>query len=72
LVRITNSKTGDVTYAATHNFSSMGVATGSRIVSARFDVPKGIETGNSTLEVVANGIPSQPYYITVGAEEASR
>jgi hypothetical protein len=35
-------------------------------------VPKTIGVGNSTLEVVANGIPSQPYYITVGAEEASR
>jgi Galactose oxidase, central domain len=72
LVRIINSKTGDVTYATTHDFSSMGVATGSRIVSARFDVPKTIELGNSTLEAVANGIPSQPYYITVvGAEAAS-
>src|SRR4029077_16359746 len=40
LVRITNSKTGIVTYATTHDFSSMGVATGARIVSARFDVPK--------------------------------
>jgi Galactose oxidase, central domain len=72
LVRITNSNTGHVTYATTHDFSSMGVATGSTIVAAKFDVPKTIETGNSTLEVVANGIPSQPWYITVGAKEASR
>ena len=72
LVRITNSSTGHVTYATTHDFSSMGVATGARIVSTRFDVPKTIEQGNSTLEVVANGIPSQPWYITVGAETASR
>jgi hypothetical protein len=72
LVRITNSKTGDVTYATTHDFSTMGVATGTRIVSARFHVPTTIERGNSTLEVVANGIPSQPWYITVGAAEASR
>ncbi len=72
LVRITNSSTGHVTYATTHDFSSMGVATGARIVSTRFDVPKTIEKGNSTLEVVANGIPSQPWYITVGAETASR
>ena len=71
-MRITNSKTGDVTYATTHAFSTMGVATGSRIVSARFDVPTTIERGNSTLEVVANGIPSQPWYITVGVEAASR
>jgi hypothetical protein len=71
LVRITSS-TGRVTYATTHDFSSMGVATGARIVSARFDVPTTIEPGNSTLEVVANGIPSQPWYITVGAKAASR
>lgn len=50
----------------------MGVATGARIVSARFDVPKTIEKGNSTLEAVANGMPSQPWYITFGAETASR
>ena len=72
LVRITNTSTGHATYATTHDFSSMGVATGARIVSAKFDVPKSIERGNSTLEVVANGIPSQPWYITVGAAEASR
>jgi hypothetical protein len=72
LVRITNSKTGDVTYATTHNFSSTGVATGARIVSTWFNVPKTIETGNSTLEVVANGIPSRSVPVTVGAEEASR
>jgi hypothetical protein len=35
-------------------------------------VPTTIERGNSTLEVVANGIPSQPWYITVGGAEASR
>jgi hypothetical protein len=72
LVRITNSSTGHVTYATTHDFSSMGVATGARIVSTRFDAPKTIERGNSTLEMVANGIPSQPWFITVGAETASR
>ncbi len=70
-MRITNSTTGHVTYATTHDFSSMGVATGARIVSTKFDVPKTNERGNSTLEVVANGIPSQPWYITVGTEEAN-
>jgi hypothetical protein len=73
LVRITNNRTGDVTYARTHNFSTMGVATGSAIVSTRFDVPTNIERGDSMLEVVANGIPSMPIPITVvpGALEAS-
>jgi len=36
----------------------MGVATGSAIVSTNFDVPAGAEKGASTLEVIANGIPS--------------
>ena len=65
LVRITNTATGDVTYTRTYNFSTMGVATGSAIVSTWFDVPTDPETGDSTLEVVANGIPSLPMTITV-------
>jgi len=65
LVRIANNGTGHVFYAKTHGFSTMGVATGSKPVSASFDVPAGIETGASTLEVVANGIPSAPSAVTV-------
>ena len=65
LVRITNKSTGHVFYARTHDHSTMGVATGSRIVSTYFDVPAKAETGASSLEVVANGIPSAPVSITV-------
>ena len=65
LVRITNNATGDVSYATTHDFSSMGVATGAAIVSTFFDVPTDLEIGESKLEVVANGIPSVPMPITV-------
>ena len=65
LVRITNSSTGHVFYAKTHNHSTMAVATGSAIVSTNFDVPATMETGASTLEVVANGIPSIAVSITV-------
>jgi len=65
LVRITNTASGHVFYARTHDHSTMGVATGSKTVSTNFDVPAGIETGASTLEVVANGIPSKPVNITV-------
>jgi hypothetical protein len=65
LVRITNSGTGHVFYARTHDHSTMGVATGSAIVSTNFDVPSTLETGASTLVVVANGIPSPPVSITV-------
>lgn len=65
LVRITNTSTGHVFFAKTHNHSSMGVATGSAIVSTNFDVPATMETGPSTLEVVTNGIPSIPVSLTV-------
>jgi hypothetical protein len=65
LVRIKNNATGDVKYARTYNFSTMGVATGDAIVSTWYAVPGDIETGDSTLEVVANGIPSLPVQVTV-------
>jgi hypothetical protein len=65
LVRITNQSTGHVFYAKTHDHSTMGVATGSLPVSTNFDVPAAAETGASTLEVVANGIPSAAVTITV-------
>lgn len=65
LVRITNNSTGHVFYAKTHNHSTMGVATGTATVSTKFDVPTNMETGASTLVVVANGIPSLPVNITV-------
>jgi hypothetical protein len=65
LVRITNTATSHVFFAKTHSFSSMGVQTGSKVVSASFDVPSGIETGASSLQVVTNGIPSAPSSVTV-------
>lgn len=65
LVRITNNATGHVFYARTHDHSTMAVATGSRIVSTNFDVPASMETGASSLVVVANGIPSVAVSITV-------
>jgi hypothetical protein len=65
LVRITNNTTGHVFYAKTHDHSTMGVATGSAIVSTNFDVPSTMETGASSLVVVANGIPSAAVSITV-------
>lgn len=65
LVRITNKATGDVFYARTHDHSTMGVATGSLVVSTNFDVPATMETGSSTLVVVANGIASKPATVTI-------
>jgi hypothetical protein len=65
LIRITNSGTGHVFYARTYNPGSMGVATGSTVVSVSFAVPAGIELGVSQLEVVTNGIASNPVSVTV-------
>jgi hypothetical protein len=65
LVRITNQATSHVFYARTHDHSTMGVATGSAIVSTNFDVPATMETGPSSLEVVANGIASVSVSVTV-------
>jgi hypothetical protein len=71
LVRITNSSTGHVFYAKTHNHSTMGVATGSATVSTEFDVPSTIEVGASTLVVVANGIPSATVSVSVSVGAAT-
>jgi hypothetical protein len=65
LVQIINGSTGHVFFAKTHDHSTMAVATGTKTVSTNFDVPSGIETGASTLVVIANGIPSAPVSITV-------
>ena len=65
LLRITNNSTHDVFYARTHDHSSMGVATGSLSISTSFDVPAKMQTGASSLVVVANGIPSTSVSVTV-------
>jgi hypothetical protein len=65
LVRIVNHTTKHVFYARTHNHSTMGVATGAASVSTTFDVPATIETGASSIYVVANGIPSAPKLVTI-------
>jgi hypothetical protein len=64
-VRIKNNATGHVFYARTHDHSTMGVRTGNATVSTNVDVPAGMETGASTLQVVANGIASAPFSVTV-------
>lgn len=64
LVRITNNATGHVFYARTHGFSS-GVATGATVTLTHFDVPAGIELGASQLQVVTNGIASNPVSVNI-------
>jgi hypothetical protein len=65
LVRLRQGNTSRVWYCRTHNHSSMGVATGAEVVSTRFDVPPSVPLGPALLEVVVNGIASNPVPITV-------
>jgi hypothetical protein len=65
LVRITNVNTKHVFYARTHDHSTMAVATGSTVVSTNFDVPTTIDSGTSTLQVVANGIASVAVTVSI-------
>jgi len=64
LVRITNLRTSHVFYSRTHDHSSMAVAS-DEPVSTQFDVPAAQEPGLSFLQVVANGIASQPVLVLV-------
>jgi hypothetical protein len=65
LVRITNMGSHHVVYCRTYDHSTMAVATGHATVSTKFDAPASLESGASTLQVVANGIASKPVSITV-------
>jgi hypothetical protein len=64
LVRLKNKATGHVSFARTHDHSSMSVAKDQHSKTF-FDVPAGQETGETELVVIANGIPSKPISIRV-------
>jgi hypothetical protein len=64
LVRITNAASGAVTYARTSNWTSASVAPGA-VSSTNFTVASTTPPGASTLEVVANGIASEPLPVSV-------
>jgi hypothetical protein len=64
LVRITHRATGHVTYARTHDHTSMAIAR-DQVSTTHFDVPAGIDKGASDLVVVASGLVSQPIAIDV-------
>lgn len=58
LVRLTADHS--VYYARTYNWSRTSVQTGSAPVSTEFVLPAGLPPGDYSLEVVANGNPSDP------------
>lgn len=57
LVQLTAPGTNDVYYCRTHNFSSMGVATGAAMQTVEFTT-EGVPAGTYDLRVIANGISS--------------
>ena len=75
LVRITNTASSHVRYCRTSGHSlvgpggmavtSMGVTTGAQVITTNVDLPVDLETGAATLEVVANGIPSESFAVDV-------
>ncbi len=64
IVRITNVATGHVFYCRTHDHSTMAVGYNGPTYT-HLDVPSNMETGQSYLEVVVNGIASPHYNIGV-------
>jgi hypothetical protein len=64
IVRITNVATGHVFYCRTHNHSTMAVGY-SGPTFTHLDIPASMETGQSYLEVVANGVASTKYNIGI-------
>lgn len=65
LVRITNLQTGHVQYSRAHDPNTMAVVS-NELNWVQFDVPASQESGPSLLEVVANGIASEPVFVFVG------
>ena len=63
LVRLTNTGSGHVCYAKTHDYAT-GISDGS-VTTAKFDIPNACETGATTLEVVVNGVASPAKAVTV-------
>ena len=70
LVSITNNSTGNVCFARSHNFSTMGVWT-TGTTNAEFDIPSSCESGASTLEVIVNGIASTGVSVTLQSQQNS-
>jgi hypothetical protein len=75
LVRILHKESGHVRYCRTsnhttvdtngHTVPSMGVATGAVVITTNVVIPDNIDLGDSSVFVVANGIPSQPFDVAI-------
>lgn len=70
IVRLSNSN-GQVYYTWTYNWNSTGVMTGSTLQTTEFTLPANLPSGTYSLEVVANGIASDPISFDTRAHMAS-
>jgi len=64
IVRLTGSG-GAVTYVRSFGFSTLGIATGSAIHHTLIEVPSSLPAGAYTMQVIANGIPSDAVPVTI-------
>jgi hypothetical protein len=60
LARFTNKGTGAVSYFRTFDFSTFAVATAAAVHSTLVDIPASAAPGAYTIQVIANGIASDP------------
>ena len=56
---------GTVRWARTHDHSTMGIATGEQLVWTDIDLPDDIAEGIVDLEIIVNGIASEPVALTI-------
>ena len=64
LVRLTNTSTGNVYWALTHNESTHSIAPGT-VMFTKFDIPATVPAGTYRLESIANGITSNAVVVSV-------
>jgi hypothetical protein len=69
IVRLRHPASGHVVYVRTHDFSTMGVATGRHVpadlCSCTIDIPSSMPLGHWELVVVANGIASEKISVSI-------
>ena len=68
IAKFTNKGSGAVSYFRTFDFSTLAVASGAAIEDALVAIPGTAIPGDYTLQVIANGIPSDPVDVTLAAK----
>ena len=60
IAKFTNKSSGDVSYFRTFDFSTFAVATGAAVHSTLVEIPASASPGPYTIQIIANGIESDP------------